>query len=129
MADLVVDDAVLFAFIEVESAFNPRAFLNDRNGGSYGLMQLDYQTALDRGYRGDPIGLYAPLANVGMGKKVLRWIAAELESHGRQATLETVAAAYNSGLGHVLRGGTDAPYAEKIAAAHARWSSALRDGD
>jgi soluble lytic murein transglycosylase-like protein len=127
MADFLVDEAVLFAFIEVESAFNPRAFLNDRNGGSYGLMQLDYQTALDRGYKGDPIGLYAPLANVATGRKILRWIAAELASHGMEATLETVAAAYNSGLGHVLRGGTDEPYAEKIAAAHARWVAALAD--
>jgi soluble lytic murein transglycosylase-like protein len=127
MADFLVDEAVLFAFIEVESAFNPRAFLNDRNGGSYGLMQLDYQTALDRGYKGDPIGLYAPLANVATGRKILRWIAAELASHGMEATLETVAAAYNSGLGHVLRGGTDAPYSDKIAAAHARWAAALAD--
>jgi len=127
MIDIAVDEAVLFAFIEVESAFNPRAFLNDRNGGSYGLMQLDYQTALDRGYKGDPIGLYAPLANIATGRKVLRWIAAELASHGMEATLEALAAAYNSGLGHVLRGGTDAPYAEKIAAAHARWVAALAD--
>ena len=119
-----ITPALLFAFIEVESGFRSNAFLNDRNGGSYGLMQLDLATAQDRGYAGNAIGLYAPRVGVAIGLKTLTWLNEELDKHGL-STLENIAAAYNSGLGHVLGGGTDAPYAAKIEAAYAAWKTIL----
>ena len=114
------DAALLFAFIEVESAFNPKAFLNDRNGGSYGLMQLDYQTAMDRGYVGSPANLYDPATNIKYGCAILDWLAADLTKHSMYS-VENLAAAFNSGLAHVIGGGTDAPYSAKIIAALAKW--------
>ena len=119
-----ITPALLFAFIEVESGFRSNAFLNDRNGGSYGLMQLDLATAHDRGYAGDAMGLYAPRANVAVGRRVLQWMADDLDRHGL-CTVANVAAAYNSGLQHVIGGGTDAPYADKIEAAYAAWKTIL----
>lgn len=119
-----ITPALTLAFIEVESGFNHKAFLNDRNGGSYGLMQLDLATAEDRGYKGDAVGLYTPRVNVSYGRAVLGWISTELDKHGL-CTLTNVAAAYNAGLGHVLGGGTDTDYSGKIEAAYAAWMTIL----
>ena len=114
------DPALLMAFIDVESSFNAKAFLNDRNGGSYGLMQLDLVTAQDRGYKGDALGLYDPATNIKYGCAVLDWITSDLTKFGMYS-VDNLAAAYNSGLSHVLGGGADAPYAAKIATALAKW--------
>ena len=114
------DPALLFAFIEVESGFNARAFANDRNGGSYGLMQIDLATAADRGYMGEATGLYDPETNIKYGCAILDWITADLTKFGMYS-VANLAAAYNSGLSHVLGGGTDAPYTTKIATALAKW--------
>lgn len=122
------DAALLFAFIEVESAFNPRAFVNDINGGSYGLTQIDLATAEDRGYKGSGAGLFIPCANIQWHCAIIDWITADLTKHGIYS-IENLAAAYNSGLSHVINGGTDAPYSGKIVAAYARWREALGDTD
>lgn len=118
----MIDTALLFAFIEVESSFNPRAFLNDANGGSYGLMQIDLATAEDRGYTGNALGLYDPATNIKYGVAQLDWITDELTKHD-MCSIENLAAAYNSGLGHVLDGGTDPAYVAKITASLAKWSA------
>ena len=119
-----ITPTLLFAFIEVESGFRSNAFLNDRDGGSYGLMQLDLATAQDRGYKGAATGLYEPRDNVTYGRAVLVWIAADLDKHGL-CTVANVAAAYNAGLGHVLGGGGDPAYSAKIEAAYAAWKTIL----
>ena len=118
------DAALLLAFIDVESSFNPKAFLNDRNGGSYGLLQLDLMTAEDRGYVGNATGLYDPFTNIKFGVAQLQWITTNLQQKGLYSIVN-LAAAYNSGLAHVLGGGTDAVYSAKITAAYAKWQAAL----
>lgn len=117
-----IDPALLFAFITVESQWRPTAFANDRNGGSYGLMQLDLATAQDRGYKGGTMGLYAPRDNVSYGRAMLEWLAADLDKHGL-CTIANAAAAYNAGLAHALGG--DPPPSAKIEAAHAAWKAIL----
>lgn len=122
---MITDLPMLFAFIEVESAFNVKAFLMDGNGGSYGLTQLDYPTARDRGYVGFARGLFDPMTNIKYFGLVVGWIAKELTAHGKDASIENIAASYNAGLQHVLDGGTDPAYVVKITAAYARWQAAL----
>ena len=119
-----IDPILIFAFIEVESSFNRGAFLNDRNGGSWGFTQLDYATAHDRGYNGKPQGLLDPVTNITYCVKVLQWLTGKLTNAGKYS-LENLAAAYNAGLGHVLGGGTDEEYTGKIIAAYARWKTAF----
>lgn len=116
----MVDPIIVFAFIEVESGFNAKAYLSDRNGGSYGLMQLNLSTAKDRGYTGNAPGLYNPEVNVMYGVKILGWISDNLRRKGLYS-VANVAAAYNSGLNHVLTGGSDASYSAKIEAAYVKW--------
>lgn len=120
----MIDAALIFAFIEVESSGKPSAFLADRNGGSYGWMQIDYQTAVDRGYTGPATGLFDPCTNIEYGCKILEWISTDLIKHGIYS-IENLAAAYNSGLQRIIDGGTDTVYSGKIIAAHARWQAAL----
>lgn len=120
----MIDVALLLSFIEVESNFNPRAFLNDRNGGSYGLGQIDLATAEWAGYNMAAIDLYQPRNNIPTMVKILAKLAADLQAHGKWS-LENLAAAYNSGLAHVLQGGTDAAYSAKITSAYSWWRAAL----
>jgi soluble lytic murein transglycosylase-like protein len=121
---MTIDTALLFSFIEVESSFNAKAFRPDRNGGSYGLMQLDMPTAQDRGYAGANAGLYQPRINIQYGIAVLDWIVTELEKRGMYS-IANVAAAFNAGLEHVISGGTDATYSGKIEAAYSAWRTIL----
>ena len=122
---MITDLPMLFAFIEVESAFDAHAFLADSNGGSYGLTQLDYSTAKDRGFIGNPIHLYNPVTNIKYFQAQIEWITKELASHGLAASIDNIAASYNSGLQHILDGATDPAYVAKITAAYARWQAAL----
>lgn len=118
----MIDPILVFAFIDVESSFVRGAFLNDRNGGSYGLMQIDYSTATDRGFKGNAIDLYAPRTNVAVGVEVLQWLTDELTKNGKYS-IDNLAAAYNAGLGHVLSGGTDEAYSTKLLASYASWKA------
>lgn len=123
---MALDPALLLTFLDIESGFNRDAFLMDRNGGSYGLGQLDLATARDRGYEGTPAGLYDPLTNITYTVKVLEWLADQLAATEGGATPERIAAAYNSGLGHVLGGGTDPAYVTKFMARLPLWRKALQ---
>ena len=114
------DAALLCAFIEVESAWNEHAYLADHNGGSYGLLQIDLPTAQDRGYTGDGAGLFDAANSVRYGVRHLNWIINNLTKRNMYS-VENLAAAYNSGLQHVLDGGTDLPYSAKIQSAYAKW--------
>ena len=118
------DLALIFAFIEVESSGNPKAFANDSNGGSYGWTQIDLKTAEDRGYSGDAVGLYNIHTNIEYWCKITDWITADLTKHGIMS-VENLAAAYNSGLSHVVNGGTDKPYSDKILSAYSAWQTIL----
>ena len=122
----MVDAALICAFCEVESGFNARAFLMDRNGGSYGLTQLDLPTAQDRGYAGAGPGLYDPATNILYFLKHIAWITDSLTARGLY-NFSRLAAAYNAGLAHVLTGGTDDAYTVKILAAYAKWRIVLGD--
>jgi soluble lytic murein transglycosylase-like protein len=116
--------SLVLGFIEVESSFNPRAFLADRNGGSYGLMQLDYATAQDRGYAGVPDGLYDPAINIKLGVLQLGWIRAYLRQHGILNNAAMIAG-YNAGVGAVVHGALDLPYVAKVQSAARKWDLEL----
>lgn len=66
---------------------NPR-----RIASSYGLLQILYVTALDRGYRGEPEGLFVPEVGLSFGcaelKAFLTWAKGDIAS---------ALAAYNGG--------------------------------
>ncbi len=104
--------------------FNERAFLMDRNGGSYGLMQLDLPTARDRGYAGDGAGLYDPETNIRIGMLQFDWIADDLRRRGAFG-LQNLIAAYNEGIGNVLRGNPDPRYVGLVMGYRERWRLAL----
>ena len=120
----LIDSALLCAFIDVESSFNRNAFLNDRNGGSTGLTQIDLPTAQWAGYAGTAQGLANPQVNILWFVKILRNLAADLTAHDK-FSLRNLAAAYNAGLGHVLGGGTDPAYEDKIIEAYTFFATAL----
>lgn len=117
----MTDTALLLAFIEVESNFNPYAYRQDKNGGSYGLMQIDVETAKDRGYTGDGQGLYDTFTNLKYGVLIQEWMAANLRKAGIYS-VETLAAAYNEGLQAARTGRPDPDYVGKIMKAYAKWS-------
>jgi soluble lytic murein transglycosylase-like protein len=119
------DWALTLAFIDVESAFRRDAFLNDRNGGSFGLGQIDLPTAQWAGYMGDGPGLLVPRVNIRELCAILDKLTADLAAHNI-FTVNNLAAAYNSGLQHVLDGGTDAPYVAKINEAFGFYSALNR---
>lgn len=112
------DWALTLAFIDVESGFRREAFLDDRNGGSFGLGQLDLATAQWAGFKGTTQQLLIPRVNITEMCAVHDKLTAELMAHNKYST-ENLAAAYNSGLGHVLGGGTDEPYVAKLMEAYA----------
>lgn len=116
----MIDIALHLSFIDVESSFDPKAFLMDRNGGSYGLNQLDLPTARDRGYKGDGPGLMDPYLNWKYGILDREWIAAQLRKDGNYS-IEALAMAYNEGLQGERDARPDPQYVNKIVAAYARW--------
>lgn len=118
----MIETALLMAFIDVESSFRKMAFLLDGNGGSYGFLQIDAPTAKDRGFVGKPEDLYDPFLNLKFGTAQLEWIISELTKVNKYS-IDNLAAAYNSGLHHVLSGGTDGAYSLKISLAYNKWKA------
>jgi soluble lytic murein transglycosylase-like protein len=119
-----LDAATVLGIVQVESDFNERAFMMDRNGGSYGLMQIDAPTARDRGYKGTPDGLYDPAINIRLGCAQLTWITNTLRA--KMITgLAQVAAAYNEGVENVVKGNPDPQYVAKVIAARTSWQSKM----
>jgi soluble lytic murein transglycosylase-like protein len=121
------DAPLILGVIETESSFNERAFRNDRNGGSYGLMQLDVPTARDRGFTGAPADLYDPAVNIRLGVAQLAWIDAYLRARS-MAGLSNTVAAYNEGVGNVVRGNPDPGYVHRVLSARAGWQRRLGTG-
>ena len=118
------DVALLMGFIEHESSFNPAAFLNDKNGGSYGLFQLNLQTAEDRGFTGTALELYYPPTNINFAVKHLDWIKDYLTKHECYSE-ENLVAAYNEGAHGVVLGRKVPFYVTAVLAAKARWEVIL----
>ncbi|HEY1503724.1 MAG TPA: transglycosylase SLT domain-containing protein [Stellaceae bacterium] len=121
------DPALILGFVQTESSFNERAFRIDRNGGSYGLMQLDLSTARDRGYPGDAFGLYDPKTNIHYGVAQLRWINRYLASYSAVG-LQSMIAAYNEGVGRVVKGNPDPRYVASVIASRDRFRAILHEG-
>jgi soluble lytic murein transglycosylase-like protein len=109
-----LDPALIFAQTFVESSFRPDAFLNDRNGGSYGLMQMSLPTAQGLGYTGPAAGLYDPATNVDLGCKLMAQLLARFGGDESSAL-----AAYNAGPNNLAAG---QGYAAKVLQAAAEFS-------
>ena len=114
--------ALVLGFIEQESSFRPDAFANDRRGGSYGLMQLELQTAYDMGLdsHDDSSVLYDPETNIRTGYAYLKWIQKYLLSRGHKDP-DDIIAAYNEGVGAVVKGLKDPSYVKGVKRRSARW--------
>jgi len=84
------------AVIATESSWNVNAYRAEPSIGdaSYGLMQLLYRTAAGLGYSGDPVGLYDPDTNIGLGTQLLSQLRAKWGDD-----VQAVYSAYNSGSG------------------------------
>lgn len=108
------DDApIILGLIQVESSFNERAFLMDHNGGSYGLMQLNVAAARQVGFEGKPADLFEGEVNLPLGIKYFAWIRNFLENH-EIFDLDSAIAAYNEGVGNVLKRNPDPLYVERV---------------
>jgi len=95
-----VDPALVFAFMRVESAFNPSAV---SPAGARGLMQLMPGTAsaMDtRSFKGSAQLLLDPEINVTLGQRYIRHLLDEPLIGGE---LVRLAAAYNGGIGNLTR--------------------------
>lgn len=66
-----VDPAIVLAVIGTESSFNPKAFKQEPNDASYGLMQVLFGTAKGLGYTGTTAGLFDPVTSIDLGTKLL----------------------------------------------------------
>lgn len=73
---------------------NERGWHRERVSASYGLMQILFVVANERGFRGEPEDLYIPEVNLHWGCRQLSWLYRRLEGDRRK-----VVAAYNGGLG------------------------------
>ena len=115
----------VMAFVQVESAFRPRAFRQEPSGvKSYGLLQILDVTARGIGFTGAFEDLYDPETGLLWGMKYAREIWDQLaRSFGRQPTLTEWSSAYNEGPGNVLRGRDDSAYAKPWLAAKVHWET------
>lgn len=95
-----VPPPLLKGLVEVESAWNPKAFRAEPhiNDASYGLTQTLYGTARDMGYQGPPEGLYNPAESLKWGAKYLRRMLAAFDGNWALAL-----AAYNAGPGNARK--------------------------
>lgn len=101
-----LDGALIYGQCNQESHFDPNAFANDRNGGSYGLMQMSLPTAQGLGYTGSAEGLFDPTTNCNLGCALMAQLLARYNGDASKAL-----AAYNAGPGNLLGG---APYATAV---------------
>lgn len=105
------------AVVQVESGGNPRAFRQEENFATRGLMQVSPGAARDVGYTGSPESLFDPATNIKVGtaylKKMFGWFNAD---PGRiDSRWERAVAAYNAGPGNISRYGIVNPeYVNKV---------------
>lgn len=88
---------IIKAVIAKESSFNPRAIKAEPQikDASRGLMQLLLATARALGYRGEPDGLFDPVASIEGGAKYLARLYAAARKKG--GGWEDALSAYNAG--------------------------------
>lgn len=117
--------ADVLAIIEIESSFRADAYRAEPQIGdaSYGLMQVLYSTARDRGYQGPPEGLFDPATNIRIGMRQLKWswdfLAARLR--GGPTTAVWIGS-YNAGVGNAINNYVPWAYVAKWQAARAVWA-------
>lgn len=120
------DPADVMAVIQIESSFNPTAQRPEPQirDASYGLMQVLYATALDRGYTGAPEGLYDPAVNIALGMAQLKWIWDFLSARGASSEDQWIGA-YNAGVGNALKGYLPIAYVQRWKIAREQWRQQL----
>jgi soluble lytic murein transglycosylase-like protein len=89
-----ISEEMIHAVINVESGGNAKAKNKD---GSYGLMQLQYGTAVVMGFKGSRVDLLKPEVNISLGVKYLRYL---LDMFGSE---NMALDAYNRGWGNVKK--------------------------
>lgn len=110
------DPRDVLAFVAVESGFNPNAYRFEPRLGeaSYGLMQTLESTARDLGFTGPAEQLFDPATSLTFGMRYLRWSWDLLRQRlGRDPDPSEWVAAYNAGVGGVLRGNLVPSYVAK----------------
>lgn len=118
-------DAVL-AFADIESSFNPDAIRDEPKikDASYGLFQILFRTAQDRGFAQNPVMLFDPETNTRLAIETIQWIRNYLLTHlGHTPVWEEIAAAYNAGVGNVCHGFIPATYVARWKLARRKWQS------
>jgi hypothetical protein len=89
----LVPAPLVAAVVKVESAFNPKAYLEEPGGdGSIGLMQIRLSTAKRLGYAGSRDNLFIPAVNLYYGVRLLS------DLYGRLRDWDAVISAYNGGI-------------------------------
>ncbi len=117
------DPAMVMGVIATESSYRVMAYRAEPqiNDASYGLMQVLYSTARDRGYDGPPEGLYDPLTNIRIGMAHLKWSFDYLSQRMGAVSEAQWLSSYNAGVGYVMRGGNRAAYVNKVQSNRASW--------
>lgn len=117
----------ILAVIEIESSFDPRAYRAEPHLGdaSRGLMQLLLSSARDREPGVTSEALYDPATNIRLGVAHLEWTYDYLAGRRQGIGKADAIAAYNAGVGNVLRGYIPTGYVGKWQSALARWERAL----
>jgi soluble lytic murein transglycosylase-like protein len=77
----LIDPALICAIIAVESEGNPDAKRPVANPKYYGLMQISFETAQWRGYKGDRNGLFDPDINIFFGADYLSYQITRYKSY------------------------------------------------
>lgn len=115
----------VMAFVDVESSFVTDAVHVDRVGlFSVGLMQVENTTARDF-HVSDPMLLKQPMFGLQIGMRVARanWELLRKELAIDEPSYEEWSAAYNEGVGNVVRGRTDDAYVNKWLRQQEFWAS------
>lgn len=121
------DVADVMAVIQIESSFDATAYRAEPqiSDASRGLMQVLLMVARDRGYHGEPEGLFDPETNIRIGMAHLKWSFDYLENRrGSVSEMEWISS-YNAGVGFVSRGGLRVDYFNKWQAARSTWRARL----
>lgn len=128
-----IPDALVMAFIDGESSFDPEAvrmeFPDTEEGrllyadASVGLMQVLFSTAQGLGFKGAIWDLQEPDTGVEYGLKVLN------QYYGFLQDWDKVIHAYNEGIGNYRKGKRVPLYYAKIKARWEKWSLLLSGGE
>ena len=94
---------LVLAIVQAESGGDPNAVATNpadlARGGSYGLMQMSYDTALSLGYSGTPQGMLDPATNLDLGTHYLSDLLGETGGN-----VDAAISGYNAGLSSVRPG-------------------------